>query len=662
MASKPRRYLQRNDGTQIPRNIIVFAVETEDIPIEDSCNASVSVLRRWAAKRTRIEQGKMTRVKELVGETADSFWEFVQDSSDGKCRTWCFAYNCAFALTQLHFWELLDEGSYTVRMRPIRNTIRTRVRGRDQIDKVCFSVHPFYVQCRTVGKCLSFIDVANYSQRILPIGGENMEHGFPNVSDSSGTKGDGAHYVIRICEETYRYITGIVIRWDNENCGVFRETAAGLAMQNYQHTSAVTTPNGNSVDILCSPDAKEHKLERQAYFGGRIQCYYVGYAEGDIYKLDCNSLYPYVMREYSYPRKFVRYELKPDISDLRDAIGLYEMVASVLIKSKNNTYPVRIDGGQYHCTGEFWTDLCGQELERAILADDIAVVSQVQYYLKAPLFKEWVGQWEQRKIQSSRHFDNDIEKYELCKLVLNSLSGKWAQKLNGWTTVADEIPVQRWGAYSEYSRKYQRWIECRGIAGMKQIRVDMGEPKHSFPLISACIAANAREYMLQVKSICPGDSIYYSATDSLICDAYAMEALQKAALIHDYEFGKFKVESVHKTCRIIGPNWYELDGVVTASGWYGNAMESDSHDGRVAVFERIDQLIETGPRRDVIVQRREATIPVVSRRGIVDENGIWHPYRITFDPDFSDHLKKESFRPVYFWDRQADRIGAGVDV
>lgn len=662
MSGNRRRYLGRNDGTQIPRNIIAFDTESYQTPISETGESRLLNLRLWTAKRCRIEKDKCTRVVDAHGSTPEQFWQFVDSVSDAKCRTWLFAHNIGFDLTQLHFWRMLDERVFTIRIAKTRNIPRNGNRRSGKTDRLCIGVFPFFIECGAMGKHYTLCDHANYFQGKLSDIGQML--GLPKLEmpAENSNERDWLDYCNRDTAIVYRSITSLVINWNREDCGVFKETPAGLALQNFQHTSARLTPNGNSVDILCCPNAKEHKLERDAYFGGRVQCYYVGYAEGDIYKLDCNSLYPFVMREKSYPRKFVRYAENPSKVDLENAIGVYEMAAHVLINSKHNTYPVRVDGEQYHCTGEYWTALCGRELERAILSGDIARIALVQYYSKAPLFREWVAFWEEKKIKASRHFDNDTPAYELAKLILNSLSGKWAQRLNNWHDCGDEIPLERWGSYCEYSAKLQKWVDCRGIAGIKQMRFDGGEPRHSFPLISACIAANAREYMLDVIKLCPEGSVYYSATDSLICDIYAYRELRNAGLIHDYEFGKFKVEGIHSRCRIVGPNWYELDDETTVSGWMGKAINAGDLDGRVDVFERIEQLIETGPRTDIIVSRREVSIPIPSRRGIINKEGFWQPYRITFDPEFSDRLPKVSFRPVYFLDRKADRIGVSVDV
>jgi len=63
------------------------------------------------------------------------------------------------------------------------------------------------------------------------------------------------------------------------------------------------------------------KLEREGYNGGRNECFYIGTLNSQkYYKLDVNSMYPYVMQNNKYPVELLGYGEKVNIERLIDLI------------------------------------------------------------------------------------------------------------------------------------------------------------------------------------------------------------------------------------------------------------------------------------------------------------------------------------------------------
>src|SRR5271165_5695729 len=110
-----------------------------------------------------------------------------------------------------------------------------------------------------------------------------------------------------------------------------------------------------------------------------------------------------------------------------------------------------------------------------------------------------------------------------CKLILNSLSGKWGQRSRRWVLRPNRVPLQRWGTWYEVSQP-DNPIEgevpitrCyRGVAGKTQELVTDGIPRHCFPAISAFICSHGRERLRFLRNACPPRSVYYQAVDSLL--------------------------------------------------------------------------------------------------------------------------------------------------
>jgi hypothetical protein len=101
--------------------------------------------------------------------------------------------------------------------------------------------------------------------------------------------------------------------WDAHDCGVWRMTGGSLAMQSYRHTMGKSY-NGRTDQIPTIDRESPHAFyERFAYYGGQTTCFRVGKYTGEFYVVDCNSLYPYVMRENTFPCDRSDYQPGQDI-------------------------------------------------------------------------------------------------------------------------------------------------------------------------------------------------------------------------------------------------------------------------------------------------------------------------------------------------------------
>lgn len=637
------RYLKRNQGTEAPSNMIFFDTESWIRPLEGKIKGSSLSLRLWTAIRVRLEKGKITRRKVAYGYDSESFWQFVFAHSDTQRTTWIFAHNLSHDLTQVRFWHKLDDQTFTVQ--PIYSKSK-RTDGsfaKSWQGKLCLDMHPTFMQIRSGRRKFKLVDTCNYwPKSLLLIGkGFGLEKGsLPTVVNSDQF---WLEYCIRDSEVIEKAITEMVITWTKENCGVFQMTAPSLAMTNFRHSCDVLTPNGASVDIVPTGGTVATALERECYFGGRFQAFYIGERWGKFYQIDCNSLYPFVMRNHNYPRRFMFYEERPNVERIKLATDAYGMCARVFINSRYSTFPVRIDGRQYHCNGKFWTSLCGPELERAIRTCSVDSLSTVQFYSIAPIFRSWVDYWYQRKVRASRHFDNRPGDYEFSKLILNSLSGKFAQNTIRWTDRIDKIPVVRWGGYVASESGEASYSRFRGVGGNCQELTKEGEPEHAFPAISAYITAYAREYMRDVICVAGDRNVYYMATDSLIVNDIGLTNLQNEGYIHPYELGKFKIEREASYVSICGSNNYTFGETKTLSGPIAKARTDPDGILRADLWDQLPNIIATGPRDDILIRETTLMPSSADNKGIIGEDGWWNPYRITDDIYFTDRPRRGGY-------------------
>lgn len=650
------RFLKRNKGTEAPSNLIFVDTESYKEDRSDVLKRTALRLRLWCATRVRLEKGEPTRRKEADGLTPETFWQFVSENSDSQRTTWIFAHNACHDLTQLAFWKELDEGRF------VTTPMKSRQLGTDGqfknswMGKMCLESSPFWLQVRDGSKTYKFVDTFNYWQMKLAEIGRSV--GIEKVE--CDTDNSLLPELLAYCKNDVaiieRAVCQLIKMWTTEDCGVFQPTSASLAMTNFRHTCPVTTSKSETLDLVCEPGHVKNVLERESYFGGRIQAFYVGERHHRIYHLDCNSLYPYVMSKYLYPRRFVGYKRSMSLEELRAVSKVYGVVARVCIKTRFDHYPVRVSDKQYHCTGRFWTVLAGRELIRSIDVDSIDKIGTVQLYSVADLFSSWVGYWYGRKVQADRFGNGRIGDRNFCKLILNSLSGKWAQHGRNWRDIPNEKPIIRWGGYPARESGGKIFQRHRGVGGNLQILSEGKEPEHAFPLISACITANAREYMREVISVCPERSVYYMATDSIICNADAYEKLRQEGYIDQTALGKFKVVGVHEYVCIHGPNDYVLGERQVVSGHIGKARVDSRGNLKAEIWDRAPTVVAKGPQDEIIVTEVPAYYPHHTNRGRVGVDGWWEPYRIQDDLHFTDRPRQGSHFGSYFWDTEADRI------
>jgi hypothetical protein len=658
----PKRYLDRNKGTEIPSNLIFFDTESISTPCETDPAKRLLTLRLWVGVHVRLAGGKRHCHTIAHGTDKESFWNWVDSCLVAKKKTWLFAHNAAFDLTQLDFWDELDNGHYTIepmkcRVNPETGKSRNSWRGA-----LCLESSPFFVCCRKEKLTMNLVDTLNYWRMPLAELGESV--GLPKMDMPADDADDSEwiKYCHRDVEILVRAVEELLLEWKANDCGVWQMTAAMLSMTSFRHMCTLTSERNHKLDIVCDPGSHFHELERQAYYGGRVTCFHVGVKCEKVYHVDVNSLYPYVMRNHAYPRclEFARHGVP--VAELRSADGIYGLVADVLIDSRCETYPIRIGGQQYHCTGNYWTVLCGAELSRALSNGAVLRSGNVQYYSIAAYFAEWVDHWYSRKVRAKRELGVGSGVYQLAKIVLNSLSGKFAQNGRRWSERPGRIPLLRWGGYSTVDSPGDKPLMARGVAGVEQVLTDTGEPRYSFPAISAFITAYGREYMRQIVDQIGEQNVYYQAVDALIVNQDGMDGLIDAERIDELELGKFKLVGEHSEVEIRGANYYRLDQHVTAAGLVGVAEKAKRRGKPPVLFESVTSVIATKPDGSIAVNPLDPPTFTPDYRGTVTKDGRWMPYRVTMMPDWTDRPPRFGLQFGDSSDTAADRILLAAEV
>lgn len=184
-------------------------------------------------------------------------------------------------------------------------------------------------------------------------------------------------------------------------------------------------------------DTETIEILRNAYYGGRTENFIRGDVYGNINVYDVNSLYPSVMANKIYPNPNT---IKKDTS--LHYFGIYYVEVDVKKDVHIPVLPYRADKLLFP-VGHFKTWVTGVELLTALKYNQInsyTILSGFSFAKGEKYFSKFVHDIYSKRMKNENKFEKKV-----CKLLLNSLYGKFGQgrertEYNGKTfiTVIDE--------------------------------------------------------------------------------------------------------------------------------------------------------------------------------------------------------------------------------
>jgi hypothetical protein len=362
---------------------------------------------------------------------------------------------------------------------------------------------------------------------------------------------------------------------EDEELGSFSMTVAGQAFGAYRHRFL------KPETIYIHDDAKAIKTERDAYAGGRTECFHMGKVEGEVYYVDINSMYPYVMKNKLYPTKLITRWNNCTVKQLRDKImDSYLICCDVLIhtdipifhkKDKRLIFPV----------GEYWTSLSTPEIIQALDRGLIKEVKNICIYECDDLFSEYVNYFYNKRLEA-RELNNEVLSF-LYKLFLNVLYGKFGQKKIEWEKIADAPPdeIDVYTVYDPKERTRETFKVFGGGVWKRHSDPTDEEAFNSFPAIAAHVTAYARMLLWECIECVGMENIYYSDTDSIMCNLAGYENLKNNNYLDENVLGKLKLED-KGVLELYGCKDYIFNDSVKIKGISKNATKlPDSPDGHL---------------------------------------------------------------------------------
>lgn len=481
--------------------------------------------------------------------TASAFWTWVDCHTSPDEPLWVVNHNIAFDLMVLRFDHFLTDLGWE----PVK-VIMPEPSG------------PFMIRYKRDGAVLILANLANWwgMRPLRSIGAVvGMSKGDCDPTLPRYRHGLCLDELGSYCARDALVVLRALQMWIkfcvDHDLGTFAPTQAGQALNAYRHRFM-------GHPIFQHARTKVLSLEREAYLGARTEAFRIGSFRGSFHVVDVNSLYPYVMREYQYPARLRGFLKKVTVDELQEIMADSLVVARCdfdVSGEMGRVVPHRWDDRLVYPVGRFTSTLTTPEIDLAVRRGVLTAVRDVAVYEPSPLFTSYVDTFYSLRM-SYRASDNLVW-YEIVKVFLNSLYGKFGQYNYEWVDSDVSLPTGVHVINSNVSRE-----TYRSLGGVTMRRSDTrSEGVTSNPAIAAHVTAYARRHITLLRETAGVGHVWYMDTDSLFVDD---EGLARLELSDD--LGGLKLECSAGALVVRGLKDYEIGPKRRVKGIRANARVS----------------------------------------------------------------------------------------
>jgi len=589
-------YLKENKTGALPQHFICYDTETT-LARETPAGKEQTLKLYTAVYHRRMPKGRKDIIKWTHGFGADGLADFVTQHTRKNTCLYIFSANIWFDLRVSKLMELLLEDTFKVKSFFSNGKCFQLImkRGRETIKFL--NIQNFWpVSVKAIGEV---------------VGLEKIEVDFNTVSDE-----DLLTYCYRDCDIIYRSMLTWFDFVKSNNLGTFGITLASQAFNAYRHRFM-------PVKIGIHDQDRALRLERSGYFGGRTECFHIGRMENKtLYALDINSMYPFVMRSFEYPhmikgfRKDCPLELAPEI------IERFAVVAECKLDTDEPVYAKRLNHKTVFPIGRFTTTLNSGTFRYALERDHIVSIDKIALYSKADLFSLWVD--EIYHLRLSYMARNDKTLTYLCKIMLNSLYGKFGQKSDELLDEGTDNEI-RYDSERILDLPTGEWLMMICLGNYyKLVKLKVNEGYNSFPAIAAHVTDYARLYLWQLMKTAGQDEVFYTDTDSLYTTAAGYENLKP--YLDASELGKLKLEKQSAYWHFFGCKDYIFKGRKTLKGIPKMCKRVGFRTFEYDMFPGIKTELRQGISNNYTIMKMQKTLKREYDKGIIHPSGKVYPF------------------------------------
>lgn len=580
---------------KLPKYVIFFDTETKETPTSDT--QKLLTLRLGHAILSRRTEAGDFRTTDACDFTEPGvFQRWLSSVCTGRERYYIVAHNIGFDIRIVDLLKYLAKEKWKRTSLIVQgiNFLATFRKGETTI-QLMNNQQLFNTSLKNLGE-----SIGEYKSQV----------DFRTATDEE---------LMVYCKQDVEVMRKAWVAWikfiTTNDLGPFRMTAASQAMATFRYRFMHD-------DIFIHNDDRAIELERLSYHGGRVECFFIGkWKGGDVYNVDINAMYPYIMKEHDFPTKLRRYYRSISMEEFRRVRKAAGYVAEVTLRMRDAVVPCVRDGRLVFATGVIRTALAKCELEYALQHGDLLEVHRCAVYDERPIFKEFIDFFYTKRL-TFRDAGNDAFAY-ISKLMLNSLYGKFGQKCSVWKVIGKASKLDD-GYYKAKSVVTGKIEQIRIIDGIVEKSIGEEEGFNSFVAVASYVTAASRVYLSTLIEKAGAGNVLYCDTDSLFLTAEGYNNL--AAVMHERELGKLKLVGVSSDVEIYGPKWYRFGESTKSKGIRKDAVEISERVFEQDRFQSFNGALRANNLHGVIIDTVHKKLATEYRKGIVLPSGVVVPF------------------------------------
>lgn len=595
-ANIEQHLIRKNHNFFYPSNILYLDTETEIIDAE-------VYQEHWfkLAWSCHVEKRPERKKDTETWLYFDKPWPMC-DKIESLCRNnrplWLFSHNLYFDLQVMCFFEYFPLHGWT-------------------LDFIYDKGLSYIIVIRKDKLTIKGVSTTNFFDVSLEKLGELLGYPKGKVDFSTVSMEELSAYCRRDVEILKRIMEDYMSFLKTNDLGKFSMTRASQSFAAYRHRFMTHK-------IFTHHEERIVALEKDAYVGGRVECFYIGRLKGrPIVSLDVNSMYPFVMKQFHFPYRFDAYYENLPLKYLPEILSDRCAVAEVLIETPDPHFALKRNGKLIFPVGRFRTFLCTRGLHFAQARGYVKSVIEIAVYRQAGLFSEYVDFFAALKERYEK--EGNLVYRRFVKYFMNSLYGKFGQFR----------PVLDWFFhYGEPETFRNPFIdEVTGESGMEyklfnKVFRETGKEigNNSLVAIAAHITEDARMILDRLMSGIGREKILYCDTDGL--KIFKRDMVKVKHKIHPSKLGSLKIEEECDDLEIVGPKSYIVKDRKVLKGVPKRAEQIGLLDFRYVTFQRQ----ATHLRKNIVdhfeARRIEKHINNTYDKGVVTGTGRVRPFRL----------------------------------
>ena len=603
----PAHKLAKNKCTSYPQ--LFCFVDTESFVSSLTPTLKIHRFRLGVAIFARFRKDSSPAHLEILHFTdRKAFWDKVNSFLRGKNTLHIVAHNIHYDMVQLKWRENLSELGF-------------------ECEFVFQEALTFISKWKKDERRIMLINNTNWFPGKLSLWGDNLK--IEKLPMPKPEESDEKWFVYcerdaQILYELQKWLCEFIV---SNNLGNWKYTLASLSFNAYRHRFMLHP-------IYISHNDEEVKIARESYHGGRVECLFAGKAPEQVYyKLDVNSMYPYVMSKNLFPVNAEGMIDKINIRELKTLLKHYGAIANVTLNCSQPYFPYKIEKKTCYPIGEFTAILSTPELKLCLANGWLKEVHSLVFYRMREIFTEFVDYFYSERMKHKEQ--NDPLRALMFKLYMNSLYGKFGQ-----AGFYDEIIGKAPPNSIEVSYGYDTDNDVRFI--LKQIGQNViksykkGEGYNSFVSIASHVTAYARLFLYDLVLTAERKNTFYLDTDCLIVNQEGFDNLQH--LLDEKRLGALKIEGRGNELIIEAPKQYFFNDEWTRKGIRKDAVEiapnlytqeqwpglntslrqAEEYYFNVIVTKQLDNIIASG-----IIEPNGHVSPFVLQSKKKKKRGLW---------------------------------------